>query len=173
MTYRTTYASPVGLLTLASDGAYLTGLWPEGHRYFGSTLTQSAVEQHDLPVFAAALRWLDRYFEGMQPSVNELPLALAGSPFQQMIWQMLTEIPYGGVITYGEIARKAAVLTGKPSMSAQAVGGAVGRNPVSIIVPCHRVIGSSGSLTGYAGGLAMKVRLLEHEGVNRSSFFVP
>lgn len=173
MIHRTTYASPVGLLTLAGDGTHLTGLWPEGHRYFGSTLTESAVERDDLPVFAAARSWLDRYFDGMRPPVGELPLASSGTPFQQMIWSLLAQIPYGTVVTYGDLARQAAALTGKPSMSAQAVGGAVGRNPVSIIVPCHRVIGSNGSLTGYAGGLAMKVHLLEHEGVDLSRCFLP
>jgi methylated-DNA-[protein]-cysteine S-methyltransferase len=119
-----------------------------------------------MPVFAAAKNWLDRYFAKEKPAISELPLAPIGSAFRQEIWNILCKIPYGEVITYGGIARQMAVKMNKKSMSSQAVGGAVGHNPISIIIPCHRVVGSNGSLTGYAGGIGTKVTLLELEGVN-------
>lgn len=118
------------------------------------------------PVFQEGKDWLEAYFAGERPDASQLALAPAGSPFRQAVWRMLREIPYGATTTYGEIARKMAALTGKPGMAAQAVGGAVGHNPISLIIPCHRVIGAGGSLTGYAGGLAQKVWLLRHEGVD-------
>ena len=121
----------------------------------------------------AAKRWLDRYFAGKKPEISELPLAPMGSAFQQGVWELLCEIPYGQVTTYGEIAKKMAARMGKSSMSGQAVGGAVGHNPISIIIPCPRVVGANGSLTGYAGGIKKKVKLLEHEGVDLQKFFIP
>jgi methylated-DNA-[protein]-cysteine S-methyltransferase len=124
-------------------------------------------------VFAAATQWLDRYFAGERPTISELLLAPKGSQFRQNVWKILREIPYGEVTTYGEIAKQMAETMNKEKMASQAVGGAVGHNPISIIVPCHRVVGSSGSLTGYAGGIGTKVRLLKHEGVNMTSLYVP
>lgn len=169
MYYKTYYMSPVGKLTLASDGKNLVGLWIEGQKYFQSTLPDDCTETETAEGFVLerAKKWLDRYFAGEKPDISELPLAPAGSEFRRMIWKLLCEIPYGEVTTYGELARKAAALMGKRSMSAQAVGGAVGHNPISIIIPCHRVIGTDGSLTGYAGGIDKKIKLLKLEGVDR------
>ena len=161
----TQYHSPVGKLTLSCDGTYLTGLWIQGQKYYGSTLSGEVQPQDNLSVLDQAKDWLDRYFSQKQPEISELPLSPFGSPFRQTVWKLLSEIPYGTVTTYGSIAQKAAKLLGRQSLSGQAVGGAVGHNPISIIIPCHRVVGSDGSLTGYAGGLDKKIWLLEHEGV--------
>lgn len=166
MFYHTTIPSPAGLLTLASDGEYLNGLWIEGQKYFGGTIPEPMVEKNEIPVFYAARNWLERYWKGEKPSASELPLRPMGSEFRRMVWKLLCEIPYGQVTTYGAIAEKAAALMNREHMSGQAVGGAVGHNPISIIIPCHRVVGADGSLTGYAGGIAVKKQLLELEGVN-------
>jgi methylated-DNA-[protein]-cysteine S-methyltransferase len=164
----------VGLITLACDDREnLVGLWLEGQKYHGGGIAELMTENGDMPVFNAAKNWLDRYFAGEKPAVSELPLAPVGGEFRQRVWNILCEIPYGVVVTYGDIAKKMAVKMNRESMSSQAVGGAVGHNPISIIIPCHRVVGSNGSLTGYAGGIGTKVRLLELEGVDMSSFFVP
>lgn len=163
----------LGKVTLASDGENLTGLWLEGQKYFGGTAPDRMVQKDDLAVFKHAVLWLERYFAGKRPDISELPLNPAGSEFRQEVFQILCDIPYGAVITYGEIAKKMAVKMGKERMSGQAVGGAVSHNPISIIIPCHRVVGSNGSLTGYAGGIETKIRLLEHEGVDLSGFFIP
>ena len=160
MEYRTTYPSPLGELTLASDGTSLTGLWIKGQKYFGGGATLCEV-QDDLPVFAAASSWLDAYFAGEETDPEDLPLALTGTEFQQTVWQALRDIPYGTTVTYGELASRIGC------GSARAVGTAVGRNPISIIVPCHRVLGADGSLTGYAGGIDCKRWLLDHEELSR------
>jgi methylated-DNA-[protein]-cysteine S-methyltransferase len=173
MYYSTTYPSPIGTITLACDGNNLVGLWHEGQRYHGKTMPEEIVEKNDMPIFDAAKRWLDRYFAGERPTISELPLAPRGSEFRQGVWDILCEIPYGEVITYGDIAKKMAVKMNKKRMSSQAVGGAVGHNPISIIIPCHRVVGSNGSLTGYGGGIGTKIKLLELERVDMSSLFVP
>lgn len=175
MYYSTTYPSPVGMLTLACDGegSNLVGLWMEGQKYHGGTIPEEMSEKDDMPVFGAAKKWLDRYFAGEKPAVSQLPLAPIGGEFRQEVWGILCEIPYGEVITYGDIAKKVAAKMNKESMSSQAVGGAVGHNPISIMIPCHRVVGSNGSLTGYAGGIGIKVKLLELEGVDMTDFFVP
>jgi methylated-DNA-[protein]-cysteine S-methyltransferase len=131
------------------------------------------LEKDDLPIFQAAKSWLDRYFFGGKPAIRELPLAPVGTEFRQGVWEILCGIPYGEVITYGEIAKRMAARLGRESMSGQAVGGAVGHNPISIIIPCHRVVGASGSLTGYAGGIENKIKLLELEEVDLSGLFVP
>ena len=157
---------------LASDGENLVGLWLEGQKYFAGTVSEEITEQPDLPLLAAARCWLDNYFSGQKPHISDLPLAPEGSAFRRAIWDLLCEIPYGEVTTYGEIARRIAVQMNKVSMSAQAVGGAVGHNPISIIIPCHRVVGANGSLTGYAGGIDKKIKLLEHEGVDPSRLTV-
>ena len=158
MEYRTVYPSPLGPLTLASDGCALTGLWLAGQRYFGGSA--AAWEgKDDVPVFIDARLWLDSYFAGEEPAGDELPLLPAGTDFQQRVWQQLLQIPYGETVTYGDIAQRIGCA------SARAVGGAVGKNPISIIVPCHRVVGSDGALTGYAGGISRKEWLLCHEGI--------
>lgn len=173
MYYSALYPSPVGTITLACDGKNLAGLWLEGQKYFGAAIADEMVERNDLPILDAAKGWLDRYFAGKKPTAAELPLAPVGGAFRQGVWQILCEIPYGEVTTYGDIAKKMAAKLGRAGMSSQAVGGAVGHNPISIIIPCHRVIGAGGSLTGYAGGIAKKIKLLELEGVDLSRFFVP
>lgn len=173
MEYTTQYASPVGNLLLASDGQALTGLWIENQKYYAATLAQDHTRQDELPVFALTKNWLDRYFAGEKPELSQLPLAPSGSPFRQKVWSIMCEIPYGKTVTYGDIAAKLAAAEGKGKMSGQAVGGAVGHNPISIIMPCHRVVGSNGSLTGYAGGIDVKIRLLELEDADMSGLFVP
>lgn len=173
MYYSTTYLSPVGLLTLASDGDNLIGLWMAGQKYHGDTILEAMKEKDNISVFKATKKWLEKYFAGGQPAISELPLAPVGGEFRQQVWNILTEIPYGKVITYGDIAKEMAVKMNKQSMSSQAVGGAVGHNPISIVIPCHRVVGVNGSLTGYAGGIGTKIKLLELEGVNMSSLFIP
>ena len=173
MYYSTMYLSPVGSMMLACDSDNLVGLWLEGQKYYGATIPEEMVENNDMPLFYAAKRWLDRYFAGEKPLIAELPLAPIGGEFRQGVWRILCEIPYGEVITYGDIAKKMAVKMNKNRMSSQAVGGAVGHNPISIIIPCHRVVGANGSLTGYAGGVSTKVKLLEWEGVDMSRLFIP
>lgn len=158
MYYTAHYPSPVGRLTLASDGENLVGLWIEGQKYF---VEQEGVPA-DLPVFRRTAAWLDRYFTGERPESRELPLAPAGSAFRQEVWRLLCEIPFGRTVTYGELARTLSEKQGRRTC-ARAVGGAVGHNPISIVIPCHRVLGSGGALTGYAGGLDKKIKLLKHE----------
>ena len=162
------YASPLGDILIAADEIGLVGLWLDSQKYFGGTLPAELAEL-ETPPLAEAKRWLDIYFSGREPDFTP-PLHPVGSPFRQAVWQILLQIPYGKTTTYGEIARQ---MAGNARMSAQAVGGAVGHNPISIIVPCHRVVGSNGSLTGYAGGLAKKIALLELERTDMRHFFVP
>jgi methylated-DNA-[protein]-cysteine S-methyltransferase len=173
MYYSTYRESPVGSITLAGNKTGLVGLWIEGQKYFGGTVEGDVSQKNDLPVLAAAKKWLDVYFAGKNPSTADLPLAPVGGEFRRIVWELLCEIPYGGYTTYGEIAKKTAARMNKKTMSAQAVGGAVGHNPISIVIPCHRVVGSDGSLTGYAGGLDKKITLLELEGVDIADFFIP
>jgi len=164
----TTYPSPLGHITLACEGDCLAGLWLEGQKYYGAGILKEAKENSASAIFRDTKEWLDRYFAGRKPIPSELPLAPAGSDFRQAVWHILCEIPYGKVITYGDIAKKMAAQMNIKSMSAQAVGGAVGHNPISIIIPCHRVVGTNGSLTGYAGGIDKKQKLLTLEsGGNR------
>lgn len=161
MNYFQTYQSPVGRLTMVSDGKALTGLAFEEQRYFDVKVPVDATEK-DLKVFEDTKKWLDLYFQGKDP--HFLPdISLQGTEFRRRVWQILLQIPHGEVVTYGEIARQIAEAKGIVKMSAQAVGGAVGHNPISIIVPCHRVIGTNGSLVGYGGGLDRKIALLQLE----------
>ena len=173
MFYKTLYHSPLGLITLGADGDNLVGLWIEEQKYFGDTIPEEMITRDDLPLFKKTKEWLDRYFAGEKPEISELPLAPIGGEFRQVVWKILTEIPYGEVITYGDIARKIAAMKNKESMSSQAVGVAVGHIPISIIIPCHRVVGSNGSLTGFSGGIDKKIKLLKHEGTDMSGLFVP
>lgn len=155
------YKSPLGDMTLASNGTALTGLWFDNQKYFAAELVQQG--QHcKLPVFEATKQWLELYFTGIKPTFTP-PLAPEGSDFRQAVWKLLQEIPYGSTTTYGCIAAQLAQAQGLTKMSAQAVGGAVGHNPISIIIPCHRVVGTNGSLIGYAGGLDKKQALLKLE----------
>ena len=172
MEYIHHYKSPLGGITMASDGKALTGLWFDGQKYFAVTLSKEH-EEKMLPVFEETDRWLDIYFQGKEPDFLPRVLFPCGSEFRQEVWQILLSIPYGKTMTYGEIAAYIAKQRGLTRMSAQAVGGAVGHNPISIIVPCHRVVGLDGSLTGYAGGIDKKVKLLEYEHMNMEQFYVP
>lgn len=159
------YDSPVGKLLLAAEGDALTGVWFEGQKYFPRSLPDPAPQDDRHPVLRQAKDWLERYFNGERPDPGELKLSPAGSEFRRQVWDLLLHIPYGQVTTYGAIAKELAVRRGLPSLCAQAVGGAVGHNPISILIPCHRVVGADGSLTGYAGGPDRKAFLLTLEGV--------
>ncbi len=171
MMYTCHYASPLGGITLASNGTALTGLWFDGQKYFGNTLPREHTEQA-LPVFAEATRWLTVYFSGRKPDFTP-PLAMETTPFRKAVWEILLTIPYGKTMTYGEIAKQIARKNGLSHMSAQAVGGAVGHNSISLIIPCHRVVGANGSLTGYAGGIDRKIQLLRLEKADLSRLFIP
>ncbi|MCR5379577.1 MAG: methylated-DNA--[protein]-cysteine S-methyltransferase [Lentisphaeria bacterium] len=156
----TRHDSPVGKLTLVSNGSQLTGLYVEGQRYFPDLTV--VVKRADLPLFNDVSRWLDDYFAGKKPPVQSLPLLLQGTAFRMKVWELLQAIPYGETTTYGELARRLNE-TGGMKTCARAVGNAVGHNPISIIIPCHRVVGADGGLTGYAGGLDVKCKLLALE----------
>lgn len=171
MQYISHYQSPLGGILLAADDTGLTGLWFEGQKYFALYLDKEH-EEKEIPLFNAAKHWLDIYFSGNEPDFT-LPLHFTGTEFQNEVWEILYSIPYGKTMTYGEIAGQIAARQGISHMSAQAVGGAVGHNEISIIVPCHRVVGANGSLTGYAGGIEKKIALLELEKVDMSTFFTP
>jgi len=177
MYFSTYYDSPIGKLFIVSDYKNIVGLWIEKQKYFKYSIKCSVIknvlEKSDFPVLLESVKWLDDYFAKKNPAIDYLPLAPNGSPFRKLIWDILMEIPYGEVITYGAIAKEAARRMGRAVMSGQAVGGAVGHNPISIVIPCHRVIGANGNLTGYAGGIDIKIKLLEHEGVDTSKMFIP
>ncbi len=170
MTFIQHYDSPLGGILLAADEVGLTGLWFEGQKYFACDLPAERVERNT-PALSEAKRWLDIYFTGREPEFIP-PLHPIGSAFRRSVWELLLQIPYGQTAAYGEIAGRLAAKTGR-RMSAQAVGGAVGHNEISIIIPCHRVVGTNGSLTGYAGGIDKKVKLLELEHADMSGFFIP
>lgn len=173
MIHTTQYDSPIGRLFLAEKDGALVGLWMEGQKYFMASLREEVKECGGSPVLNQAKQWLDSYFHKEKPSISELPLSPAGSEFRREVWDILCEIPYGEVTTYGEISKKIAKHRGLARMSAQAVGGAVGHNPISIIIPCHRVVGTNGSLTGYAGGIGKKISLLTLEGVQMERLSIP
>lgn len=159
MYFSTDYSSPLGEILIVSDGEAICGLWFYNQKYFKSTVDDDLIKKHDLDIFKKATKWLDDYFDGLNPEFD-FKLNPQGSDFRLMVWRILTEIPYGETITYGEIASKIS-----PTMSAQAVGGAVGHNPIAIMIPCHRVMGTDGKLTGYAGGIDRKLELLKLETV--------
>ena len=148
---------------MASNGTHLTGLWFDGQKYFADTL-QNPVQEKSLPVFEDTCRWLDTYFSGKEPGFTP-PIQMRTTPFRKQVWEIMLQIPYGHTMTYGEISDKIAKQNCLKKMSAQAVGGAVGHNSISLIIPCHRVVGANGKLTGYAGGLDKKIYLLKLEGV--------
>lgn len=157
MDYIYHYESPIGMITMASDGETLIGLWFDGQKFFGDSLGE-AYEEKMLPIFEQTINWLDIYFSGGIPDFTPA-LTMRTTEFRKNVWNIMLSIPYGETMTYGEIAKKL------QSMSAQAVGGAVGHNSISLIIPCHRVVGSDGSLTGYAGGIDKKIKLLALEGI--------
>lgn len=163
MIYTYRYASQLGSITLASNGESLTGLWFDGQKYFSHKHISESIESK-LPIFIQTCNWLDIYFSGKIPDITP-PISLNTTPFRKAVYDILLTIPYGQTMTYGEIANIIAEQNGVERMSSQAVGGAVGHNPVSIIIPCHRVVGADGSLTGYAGGIDRKIELLKLEKV--------
>jgi methylated-DNA-[protein]-cysteine S-methyltransferase len=171
MQYTTSYQSSLGETLLAADEIGLTGLWFDGEKFYADSLDPEH-EERNVPVFDVVKKWLDIYFSGHEPDFMP-PVHMIGSEFRQQVWNILRKIPYGETITYGALAKRLARERGLERMSAQAVGGAVGHNPISIIIPCHRVVGTNGSLTGYAGGLQRKIKLLKLEGVDMDHLFIP
>lgn len=171
MQYTTKYKSPLGKILLAADEIGITGIWFENQKYFAWKL-DSNHEEKEIPVLKEAERWLEIYFSGKEPDFIP-PLHIMGTEFQKEVWKILLEIPYGKTTTYGKIAEQIAKTRGIKRMSAQAVGGAVGHNEISIIIPCHRVVGTNGSLTGYAGGIDKKIQLLKLEKADSKNFFIP
>lgn len=164
------YDSPIGVILLASKNDKLVGLWLDNQKYYLASFKEELQTLEDTEILLQAKKWLDRYFNGNNPNISELDIELIGSEFRKNVWDMLRDIPYGKVLTYNDIAKKIAKEKGVEKMSAQAVGGAVGHNPISIIIPCHRVVGSNGSLTGYAGGIEKKRYLLEHEKIDMNNY---
>ena len=171
MQYTSKYQSPLGEIMIAADEKGLTGLWFVGQKYFELYLDKENQEK-EIPVLKDTKKWLDVYFSGKEPNLK-LPLHFTGTDFQNEVWEILCTIPYGKTMTYGEIANILAKRKGLKRMSAQAVGEAVGKNGISIIVPCHRVVGTNGSLTGYAGGINKKIALLKIEKGYEEEFFIP
>lgn len=171
MMYTLHYDSPLGGILLAADEVGLTGLWFDGEKYFADTLDPEHKAQ-ETPILREAKRWLDVYFRGQEPDFTP-PLHPIGSPFRQEVWALLLQIPYGQTTTYGALAKQLAAMHGLSRMSAQAVGGAIGHNEISIIIPCHRVVGTNGSLTGYAGGIDKKAKLLTLEKIRMEHLFLP
>ena len=170
MTYIQYYDSPLGRILIAADEIGLIGLWFEGQKYYADHLSPEHLEK-ETAILNEAVRWLDIYFNGKEPSFMP-PLHPIGSPFQQKVWEILLKVPYGKTITYGDISKELAKNRGLERMSEQAVGGAVGHNKISIIIPCHRVVGTNGCLTGYAAGIEKKIKLLESEKADMSRLFV-
>lgn len=164
MYYKMMYESPLGPMILAASDTALVGAWFEGQRYCYGALQGEVLREEDTPILRKAAHWLDEYFAGRMPAIMTLPLAPQGSEFRRLVWYLLCQIPYGQTTTYGDLAKQIEERTGK-KMSAQAIGGAVGHNPISIIIPCHRVLGANGRATGYAGGIDKKIALLHLEGV--------
>ena len=171
MVYTKHYMSPRGGIILAADDEGLIGLWFDGQKYFGTNLPKE-YEEKETPFLFEAKRWLDIYFSKKKPDFTP-PLHMTGSEFRLAVWKELLKIPYGKTVTYGEIAQALGAERGFKKMSAQAVGGAVGHNKISLIVPCHRVVGTNGSLTGYAGGIDKKIKLLELENTDMRGLFKP
>lgn len=165
---QTYYQSPLGRLLLVSYEDCLVGLWIEGQKYYMGKIKERPVSKETV-ILRETKKWLDEYFDGWNPSISRLKIAPEGTEFQKRVWRILCDIPYGQTTTYKAIAQTIAKQMNKSSMSTQAVGSAVGHNPISIIIPCHRVVGTNGSLTGYAGGLERKRMLLALENINLDS----
>lgn len=165
--YKTEYKSPLGIITICCDeDEKVVGLFFKNQKYFADNIDGKITENNNLKIFVTVKSWLDRYFAGKKPNIKEIPIKFIGNDFRKSVWKILYEIPYGKVLTYGDIAKQIAKQKNITKMSAQAIGGAVGHNPISIIVPCHRVVGKNGKLTGYAAGINKKKKLLELEQVN-------
>lgn len=171
MIYTSQYVSPLGAITLACDEEAVTGLWFNGQKHFGNILPPDT-QGRERPLLKEAKKWLDIYFSGREPDFLP-PLHYDSTSFRKAVCDIMLTIPYGRTMTYGDIAARVAHQRGLEKMSAQAVGGAVGHNPISLMIPCHRVVGTGGSLTGYGGGIARKVKLLELEHVDMKGLFVP
>ena len=170
--YKSYYKSPIGMILLESDGKHLTALQIEGQQDYKEKESLK-IKKENLLVFQKTKKWLEDYFDKKNPSLKEIPLKYFGSSFQEKVWKNLLEIPYGSVVTYNMIAKKVAKELKKEKISAQAVGRAVGKNPISIIIPCHRVVGASNNLTGYNGGIEKKIKLLEIEGIDSKKYHLP
>lgn len=168
----TNYDSPIGPLVIASRNDKLIGLWVKGQKYFFSNFKDEVKKSDSDFILMKTKKWLDRYFNGEAPDINELDIEFVGSDFRKSVWKILSKIPYGKVITYSDIASQLASLRNIKKMSAQAIGGAVGHNPISIIIPCHRVVGKNGNLTGYASGIEKKFYLLSLEGNDMNRFYI-
>lgn len=174
MFYSREYKSHLGDIILVSDEEHIIGLWFNDHKYMDKKLPDYIIENEDTPPLKEGLAWLDDYFSGRKPEISKLPIIpINATNFRKEVWEILLEIPYGQLTTYGFIAKEVAKRMGKEKMSAQAVGGAIGNNPISIIIPCHRVVGLNGNLTGYGGGIKRKIDLLTHEGVDMDKLFIP
>ena len=173
MIYKTYYNSPVGKLLIASKDGKLIGLWIEEQKYYLGKIKDELIENDKEEILVKTKKWLNKYFLGENPKISDLDISLNGTSFEKVVWELLKKIPYGEVTTYKELSKKVAKKLGKEKMSAQAVGGAIGHNPISIIIPCHRVVGTDGSLTGYAGGIDKKVKLLKQEKVNMEKLYIP
>lgn len=171
MIHTSYYESPLGKIVLASKEGNLIGLWFDKQKYYFGNIKEKTINKED-EILIKTKKWLDLYFNGQNSSIIDLPLKPVGSPFAQKVWQILCQIPYGKVTTYGEIANEITKLTGKKT-SSRAVGNAVGHNPISIIIPCHRVVGKGGNLTGYAGGIDKKIYLLKLEGIDINNLYMP
>ena len=165
--YQTEYKSPLGNITICCDDKEnIVGLWFEGQKCFADNIDGKIAENNNLKIFIKVKDWLNRYFSGKKPNIEEIPVKFIGNNFRKSVWKILCKVPYGKTITYGDIAKQIAKQNNVTKMSAQAVGGAVGHNPISIIIPCHRVIGKNSKLTGYAAGIDRKKKLLELEQTN-------
>ena len=171
MIFTAEYPSPLGAITVACDETAVVGLWFDGQKYAGALL-QGETRRETTPLLEQAERWLEVYFSGREPDFLP-PLRCGGTPFRKRVCGIMLTIPYGKTMTYGAVAAEIARQTGCNRMSAQAVGGAVGHNPIALMIPCHRVVGANGSLTGYGGGIERKIRLLELERADMTGFFVP
>ena len=165
--YKAQYKSPIGIITICCDeDEKVVGLFFKNQKYFADNIDGKITENNNLKIFVTVKNWLDKYFAGKKPNIKEIPIKFIGNDFRKSVWKILYKIPYGKTLTYGDIAKQIAKQKDIAKMSAQAIGGAVGHNPISIIVPCHRVVGKNGKLTGYAAGINKKKKLLELEQVN-------
>ena len=169
--YKTEYESPLGNIIICCDeDENVVGLWFKKQKYLAESIKDEVIESNNLKIFIQTKDWLDKYFAGKKPNIKEIPIKFIENEFRKSVWEILCKIPYGKTITYGDIAKQISQQKGITKMSAQAVGGAVGHNPIAIIVPCHRVIGKNRKLTGYAAGIAKKKKLLELEQVSMINY---